>query len=55
MSLRLLPVSLIVLAINCDDKSGVGQTYPVRGMISLDGAPLTAKSSPCSCLTPAFG
>jgi hypothetical protein len=34
----------VVLVLGCD-KSDVGQTFPVRGMVRLQGEPLTAKST----------
>jgi hypothetical protein len=44
MKLRLVPVLTVTLTIGCA-KSDLGQTYPVRGMVSFEGQPLTAKST----------
>ncbi|MFL5243865.1 MAG: hypothetical protein ACJ8FY_17320 [Gemmataceae bacterium] len=44
--LRASPVLLIsLLVLGCGDDSGVGQTFPVVGRITLDKEPLTAKST----------
>jgi hypothetical protein len=34
-----------ILATGCPDASGVGQTFPVSGTITLDGQPLVAKTT----------
>jgi hypothetical protein len=36
---------LVLIAAGCGDGSGVGVTYPVRGQITMDGAPWNAKTT----------
>jgi hypothetical protein len=44
MWIRLFPFFAAMLAVGCG-RSDVGQTFPVRGLITLDGAPFTARST----------
>src|SRR5690349_19138759 len=45
--LPFLPVALLCgcLASGCSDDSGVGPTFPVTGKVTINDAPLTAKST----------
>jgi hypothetical protein len=45
--IALLSSALItgIVAVGCADASGVGKTFPVTGMITLDGRPLVAKTT----------
>jgi hypothetical protein len=45
--LPLLPLALLYgcLASGCGDDSGIGPTFPVAGKVTINNAPLTAKST----------